>query len=227
MTATTVSDEIPIIEASRSSGVPKRTIYRWVGSGRLKARTADGVQVVSLEAVRALAAARDANGEPGSAVPRAGTSAGAGTAAPSAQDGPLAARVFAAFDAGKMPDEVVRDLELPPRVVLELWRQHAELRDVSRPGRPGVGDRVAEVERRLEELGAAFDEQTFGRMLPDEIRSIHAALNELNETVAALPIPTRGVFTCDGCGAVGWVATHARCTACGRNTTWGFHPKHS
>ncbi len=223
----TMSDEIPIPEASQTSGVPKRTIYRWVGSGRLKARTLDGIQVVSLEAVRALAAARDANGESGNAVPRAGTSAGGGTVAPSVQDGALASRVFAAFDSGKMPAEVVREMELPPRVVLDLWKQHAELRDVSRPGRPSVGDRVAELERRLDELWQAFDEQTFGRMIAEEVRSLRAGLDAVRQETSTMPAPPRGAFTCDGCGAVGWVATHVRCTACGRNTTWGFHPKSS
>ncbi len=224
MSAPTVSDEIPIPEASQSSGVPKRTIYRWVGSGRLKARTADGVQVVSLEAVRALATARSATDETGSAVPRAGTSVGAGTAAPSAQDGPLAARVFATFDGGKMPDEVVRDLELPPRVVLDLWKQHAELRDVSRPGKPSVSDRLAELERRLGELEQVFDEQTFGRMLADEVRSLRAGLEELRAVLAELAAPTRSGFTCS-CGSTGWVAGHVRCTVCGRDSTWGFHPE--
>lgn len=225
MNAPITPEEVAIPEASQSSGVPKRTIYRWIGSGKLKARSSEGVQVVSIEAVRALAAARVATDDPRSAVPRPGTSVGTGTAAPSAHDGALAARVFAAFEGGKMPDEVVRDLELPPRLVLELWKQHAELRDVSRPGRPSVGDRVAKLEQDLSDLLRAFDEQTFGRMLADEVRSLRSGLDALKEAMASLPLAPRHEFTCPSCSATDWLATHVRCTACGRDTTLGFHPQ--
>jgi len=228
VTTPSEADERQIHEASRETGVPKRTIYRWVESGRLKSRTVDGQQVVSLEAVRALAAARDAGADFGGAVPRAGNGAGNGTgtalATPSANDGALAARVFTAFDSGKMPAEVVREMELPPRVVLDLWKQHGDLREVSQPGRPTVADRVGALEGSLNGLAMRFDEATFAGMIGDEVRSLRAGFEEVRQVLATLPVPLRGSFKCTSCGSAGWVASQVRCTACGRDSTWGFHP---
>jgi len=62
------NDLRPIPEVVDITGVPRRTVYRWVQSGKLTARTQDGQQVVSVAAARALAAARDATDGLGSAV---------------------------------------------------------------------------------------------------------------------------------------------------------------
>ncbi len=85
---------------------------------------------------------------------------------------------------------------------------------------------VFALERRLGALEVAFDEQTFGRTLAHEVRSLRAGLDEARITIAALPIPPRAEFTCS-CGNSGWIAAHVRCTVCGRDSTWGFHPKSS
>jgi hypothetical protein len=43
-------------------------------------------------------------------------------------EGPIAAAAFELFDQGKNPADVVKELQLPPRTVLELWRQWAQMR---------------------------------------------------------------------------------------------------
>jgi hypothetical protein len=226
MNTPNTSDEVPVPDASPATAVPKRTIYRWIGSGKLKARTVDGIQVVSLEAVRALAAARDATGERGSAAPRAGTSAGTGTPALlPAQDGALAARVFADLDEGKTPVEIVRERELPPRVVLELSKQHDELRSMRRPARASIADEIADLKEAFAALQSEVEVATQGGTLWSQFKGLAQRVDEIEALTRALPVPPRGAFTCQGCGATGWIAAHVRCTECGRDSTFGFHPQ--
>jgi excisionase family DNA binding protein len=211
------ADEIPIAEAAQRSGVPKRTIYRWLQSRRLRSRTVGGDQLVPLADVVALAASRNA----GSAGPRAGVNAGNGTTngtrmAPVAQvsagspDGALAAEVFAAFEEGKQPVQVVQELELPPQLVHQLWRQFEDLRNVGRATGPTLAERVEVVEA------------TLGTQLT-EVAAVRSRVEQVAAHLAELPLPPRSRFTCE-CGAHGLVATRVQCSSCGREDRWGFFP---
>lgn len=159
-------DLVPIPTAAKEAPAPLRTIYRWAQAGRLKSRTVDGQQVVSLAAVRALAAARGAVGEPGIAVPGAGMHAStdnlalpAATTNPASQqaDGALAAQVFAAFDAGQAPNDVVRDVQLAPKLVLELWRSYCELQQASGPRGPSLAEQIGALEQRIATLASQLE----------------------------------------------------------------------
>jgi hypothetical protein len=228
VTTTTVVDDVPVPEASQATGVPKRTIYRWIGSGRLRSRTVDGVQVVSVEAVRALAAARGAAEEPGTAVPRAGTKAGTGTAmahgaAPTSSDGTVAARVFQAFESGKTPTAVVREMEFAPRLVLDLWKQHEELQNAGEPGRPPVTEQLVVLRQQVEATAAELFQATEGGTLAPQLAQLRRDLESLAHYLHDLPVPPRHRFEC-ACGAHGCVETFVRCSSCGAQTMWGFQP---
>lgn len=214
-------DFAPIPQASQETGVPKRTVYRWIDSKKLKPRTVDGKTVVSISAVRALAATRDAADQPGIAGVPAGTRANGTTSAlqagsPLALDGDLAATLFEAFERGETPTAIVQRLRLPPPLVLAAHGQYSQLRTSTAPTAQQA--RLDQFELDRQAMAADIDGlvSAIGRMDRD--------LSALVSRFDALPVPRRDTFTCPSCGSVGCVATPVKCTACNKPTDWGFAP---
>jgi hypothetical protein len=215
----------PLAEVSSAEGVPERTLYNWVKARRLAARKVDGVTLVDPAAVRALVAARAAAKAPAGAGNAAGggNSMATGTPRGAENDGALAARLFTAFDKGSAPAELVQSEALPPATVLTYWRQWKELREAGGGDRPTLAQRVEALEQRLQGQVQALEDATWGGVITGEVSSLKRTVADVVEHLRAMPLPRREAFTCP-CGASGSIATHIRCTNCGRDRTWGFFP---
>ena len=51
-------------------------------------------------------------------------------------------------------------------------------------------------------------------------------IGKVENRVSANPLSrARYEFICEGCGSKGWIATHIKCTECGRETWWGWWPE--
>jgi len=240
-----------VAEAAAGSTVPERTLFRWAKAKAVPSRTEGGVTLVDVAAVRAKAAARAAAGAK-SVVPlsaTAGSTAGGGsgngsggTPAPGGPtrlgptpepDGELAARVFAEFDEGATPAEVVVELRLPAPVVLGLWNDHQRLSSLggARTGQITIPERVEAIEKQLAHVWGHFNEDggsmpatipTRMSYLEGEVVDLANRVFNLKKALAELPVPTRAAFACT-CGATGLVEVPVRCAACGREVLWGFH----
>jgi hypothetical protein len=213
-------DFAPIPQASQETGVPKRTIYRWIDSKKLKTRTVEGKTWVAVSAVRALAATRDAADQPGIAGAPAGIRANGTTSAlqpgsPPSLDGDLAAILFGAFEQGETPIAIVQRLRLPPPMVLAAHAQYSQLRTSTAPTAQQARVEQLELDRQamVAELNGLMS--AIGRMSSD--------LSALASRVEALPVPGRDKFTC-ACGSAGWVVAPVKCGVCGKQVDWGFQP---
>jgi hypothetical protein len=142
---------VPIGDAAAATGVPRRTIYRWRTNGSVPSREAGGQLLVSLAAVKELAAAR----RKPTAAPVAGPVAIPGTfvdgyrADDPRSDGKLAAEMFRHFNSGKTPIEVVEMLAQPPRVVSAM---HLEWVALQVPTEPNYDRRLLAIETDLAQL---------------------------------------------------------------------------
>jgi hypothetical protein len=168
------SDDIPVNDAKRVVGVSRRTVFRLVEAGHLSTRKgADGRTYVSASELRA--AARD----PGQGRANGTVAQARGTSSPppSARDGQTDAAVFKAFDAGRTPVEVVQDLELPSSQVAALWKRWREMRDAA--NQPSVSDRLATLERRLDESHQEVQD-TSGAMIEaqERLMRLESAIGE-------------------------------------------------
>jgi hypothetical protein len=178
-------------EASRMTGLPVRTVYRWVKSGSLLSREDGKSKSVPLREVQRLASQR---GHVPSAdtVPRAvPASAGAahviaGVTVPSAQiDGETAARLFARFEAGSTPADVVREERLAPALVGTAYQQHRQLNDLAgAKGEPRLHDLVKGIAKGVTDLRAqqtAIDTQLAREFIgqANERAEQRAALNDI------------------------------------------------
>ena len=210
-----------IPEAAAEAGLPERTLYNWQKSKRLETKTIDGAVLVNPEAVRALAAARAAGGASNLAGNPAGMGVGGSNGAREG-DGEVAARVFEAFDAGESPSDLVRRLKMNPGTVALLFKQYEDLRGLGSK-KNSMTDRLAALDKRIDLLTLELQANTADGGLPSTVAKLQADLAAIVEVLKGLPIPARGAFKC-GCGSSGWVAAHVRCTACGKNSVWGFHP---
>jgi len=239
MTDPTEDPKLPVAAAAREVGLPERSLFRAVEKGRIPSTKRDGVTVVSLAEVRAWAAAREAAREalpsppvtpaaavqalpnaaamPGSLPSAHGSVAGVsgrGSPAPTL-DGDLASTLFAAFEGGETPVDLVQRLRLSPQLVLAAHGQFTQLKTAGTPSLAQA--RLDQVQTTLEVLMAEVNSlmTTVGQLTYDH--------STLAAKLAATPVPPRGEFRC-GCGVNGWVASHVRCTACGKDAVWGFHP---
>ena len=227
-------DLMPIAAAAKAANVPERSLFRAVEKGRIPTTKRDGVTLVALPDVltwaERRAAAKLAVVSAGAA-PAAAT-AGSLPAAPAMAavvgsrygrdplppaDGALAAEVFDAFEAGKAPTDVVREMELPPKLVLDLYRQHKELLSAVGPKGPTLVDQL----QAFSEHVAQFE--SFASRVDLELVSMRAALEQVFARLKGLPIPSREQFTCE-CGARDYHQVKVLCSCCGRESWWGFSP---
>ncbi len=218
--------EVPVGQASAKAGVSQRTLYNWIKTKKLAARTENGTTIVDVDAVRALVSRRTGATANTSAI--AGSSAGNGTGmangTPSpAGDGDLTAQTFAAFKQNVALEDVIERLKIPAATALALYRQFEEVRAVGARTGPTIADRVAAAEATLTQLATSLDMATEGATLSSQLRTIAADVAELREYIRGLVGPHRSGFSCT-CGAKGYAAVEVACTCCGRTQKWGFHP---
>lgn len=207
---------VPVSDAALAAGVPERTAYNWQKAGKLPSRRVGGVQVVHLGTVRRLARERAGDTQQPPAMPA--------PAAPPARpgggreqlDGEQAAILFAEFEGGATPLDLVRVHRLSPALVRAAWREFTTLRDAARDVRV---DRLAAVEETVHRLGQAV----FNDALPDRVADLSRMLGELRQALVGLPVPSRDKFGCE-CGTEGSPEVRVRCAACGRERLWGFRP---
>lgn len=212
----------PVPEAAKAADVPERTLYRWIRQKRLTTRQEGGVTLAEVGAASALATQRAASKGPATAGSSAGDGSGGGSGGTGARDpGELAAEVFAQFEAGISPIDVVQEMQLPPDRVAGLHRSWVSMKEAQRSG-PTTAERLAAVERELKALREELDQRTRHGSLGGEVDGLQIQIAALIEHVKALPVPPREKFQCD-CGATGWIAVPLVCTACGRQHEWGFH----
>src|SRR6266849_10882598 len=118
----------PVPAAAALANVPVRSAYNWARSKRVRTRTENGVVLVSVDDLRAVAATR-ARPNDGA---RAGNSAGNGAeiASLAQVDGDLYAHLFELLEAGLSPTEIVKHERLPPPVVRNVHREFKALREL-------------------------------------------------------------------------------------------------
>jgi len=210
----------PVPAAATLVGVPTRSAYNWVRSKRVRSRTENGVVLVSVDDLRAVAATR-ARPNDGA---RAGNSAGTGAEAGSlAQvDGDLCARVFESLESGLRPTEIVKRERLAPPLVRTIYRDFKALRDLDKESK-------APLETSVQELRAEFE--AFRRDVAMELSRLDDGLRRNSERIEFaigwlqdLPVPRRGEFQCRHCKGSGYLEVYVRCVGCGQNSTWGFQP---
>jgi hypothetical protein len=157
--------------AAKAAGVPLRSIYRWIKSGKVRCLKENGTKYVDAAAVRRQAATR-ATLPAGAALPDiagkvvgngalADKAAQNGTALATETDGRIAARVFERFDAGASPIDVVRELELPPERVRALHREWTAMKSATpdKAGAKTIEAEVADLRRGLNYLATEVREQ--------------------------------------------------------------------
>jgi hypothetical protein len=210
----------PVPDAGLEAGVPERTLYRWIRQKRLATRQEGGITLVEVEALKTLAAQRDATKGPATA----GSGAMNGSGSAGLRDpGEVAAEVFARFEDGTSPIDVVQEMTLPPERVAALHRSWLGLKDAQRTG-PSTAERLAKVEEDLKALRDLIDVGTSHGFIASEVEGLQLQVAQIEQRLAALPVPSRDAFSCGYCGAKGWVAAHVRCTVCGSDSRIGFHP---
>src|SRR5712692_4497185 len=209
---------LPVPEAAALVGVPTRSVYNWARSKRVRSRTENGVVLVSLDDLRALAATR---ARPNGGA-RAGSSAsnGAETANLAQADGDLAARVFELLEAGLGPTEIVKRERLAPPLVRTIYRDFKALRDLDRESKTPLETSVQELRAEFE----AFRREVAMELsrLDDGLRRNSARIEMAIGWLEQLPVPARGQFQCWHCKATDYPRVHVRCGGCSQDATWGF-----
>jgi hypothetical protein len=209
--------------AAQQFGLPTRTIYRHISSGLLPAKHEGKTKLVELEAVRRLAEARQVPPPPASALPTRPQGGAVAHVAATLGDGDLAARLFAAFDQGQKPGDLVQTERISPAVALQAWREYEALRDAGGGGQPPLAERVEALEGTIEKLRNRLREMT--EFLNDFDVMTNARLKALDESVAARIGPAkRSDFRCQGCGSAGFYDAPLRCGCCGTEQRWGYPP---
>ena len=191
-------------EAAAATGLPPRTVYNWVKTGTLRAKTEGKTKLVDLHEVQRLAAERGPSvvpfPRPAPALPRglpAGAPAGVQV------DGELASRLFARFDEGVTPGEIVRDEQLPPALVGNVFHQHRQLQDLAgakgerlpdivKANAKAVSELRAQLARIDHDLGQEFSGQAKERAqqaqrldeLTGELRSQRQVIDNMARLVA-------------------------------------------
>lgn len=146
-------------EAARTSGLPSRTLYRWLRSGTLRSKAEGKTMLVDMAEVQRLGAQRGTAPLSRGAVPASagGLSAQqAGGMQAGQLDGRLASRLFARFENGSTPEDVVREEQLSPNVVLQAHHDWAHLRNL--PGGRGEPRLPDVLKTLLKEIGTLRSE---------------------------------------------------------------------
>lgn len=221
-------------DAAEAHGVPLRTAYNWVKSGRVESKTSGGITMVPASQFQVLAAQRGS--APASAPNRAGAGTGAGNPANAGKggarpagpalgpplEGALAAQLFAAFEQGETPSSLVQRLQIAPQAALAAWRQWEELQTAAGT-RPGLDARLTELEETQVAVSAQLTEFTNSGRLGGEVYLLRRQLGELRQLVQALQVTRPEHFYCS-CGRRGTLAFHVRCGACGVDSLVGQRP---
>ncbi len=160
VTAVDPVDLVPVADAAHASGVPRSTIFRWITTRRVRARTADGVQVVSigevLDAKSLLAAARGKSGSPAAGL---GTSLGSG-ADPGSRPGRSAptltpedyGALFELFEENVPSIKIVADFGFTPDEVAFAREKYAKAKEADSTRPTEIDQTIADLTARVEVL---------------------------------------------------------------------------
>ena len=189
------SEFLPVTEAAETTGIPPRTIYRWIKARAVPSRREGDAVLVDVTAVRRCAARRGGN-----APAPAGAPADNGKVAPVAGD--LAGHVFGLFDEGISAVEVVRRERVAPSVVAALFREYSSLKETVPNGRPSLANRLDGLESKWKER---FENLcTFASDLEQRVNGLREKMaRHLRDNI------------CPSCHAIGALATPAICRNCG------------
>ncbi|SRR5216684_2334298 len=233
---------VTVAEAAALRKTPKTTIYRWIASKAVASQRNGQMMLVSLADVSRAAAARRAGGFP--EIPEKVTEkvidnekVGTGTeqqpaepaaikGAPGAKalDGETAAILLKRFEAGATPVQVAIENRITLDRVMALHAEWKRAREETEPPANPLAERVS----RLEALFRTIEDEKIDPMMAvlDRLERGQFALAEKVARLDAVPGPThRDDFKCGHCGAVGFYGVPVRCTYCGREQVWGFHPQ--
>ena len=160
----------------------------------------------------------EADGEAG----EARASADSGSLKPAESDGEVASKVFALLNADEALTEVVVKLAVEPQRVAALheeWLRMKE-RDVSGPSVP----------RDIEEMRLALVERErahkeLAKSVCDADANLLSQVQSLRKKLDDDPLAGMGAEWVCACGARELVAVKVECTACGRESSWGWHPE--
>lgn len=181
-------------EAAAQFHVPLRTIQAKAKARALRSKG----RLVAAADVAALAEARQdaAAGAQGASAALASRQPlrelARGCARPGDQTGDQAGRIFALFDEGVAPAEVVRRERLLPQVVLALHRDYIALKELGGNGKPTTGERLDALEKagRQHEAWDLSKEADIAGQLGDVrayIAALEGELRRLAAEVATLP----------------------------------------
>jgi len=198
------SEFLPVTEAAETTGIPPRTIYRWIKARAVPSRREGDAVLVDVTAVRRCAARRNANTPMPASAP-----AGTGNGAVVPVGGDLAGHIFGLFDEGISAVEVVRRERVAPSVVAALFREYSALKETVPNGRPSLADRLDALELSCKEK---FENLcTFASDLEQQV-------NRLREEMARHLKDMK----CPACHAIGEVWFPAICRNCGAE--WEYRP---
>ena len=160
----------------------------------------------------------EVDGETGEAT----TSADSGSVKPIDSDGQVASKVFELLNAREALTEVVVKLAVEPQRVAALheeWLRMKE-RDVSGPSVP----------RDIEEMRLALVERErahkeLAKSVCDADANLLSQVQSLRKKLDDDPLAGMGAEWVCACGARELVAVKVECTACGRESSWGWHPE--
>ncbi len=145
--------------------------------------------------------------------------------------GTEAALVFELLEKGTGLADVVIETKIDPERVKMIYEAWVEMKEVDLNS-PSVPKKLKQIEEKLENVtGLIVKELTRHGYegLPDE----YDLRQFLNSAPELLKLKDLRCFTdsmyeryeCAQCGSKYYYAIHVQCTKCGRDSTWGYHPK--
>jgi hypothetical protein len=213
--------------AAKKAECSKAQVRRLVARGTLDcARDEKGRHVFEPRDLEALRRATPSEATPETApeaapaLPSAEAIALASRTVPSG--GEVAALVFAALDAGSTLTGIVAEHALEPSAVARLHREWRDLKEADLSA-PSIPTAVADLQEQVEELEAALGELQAD--LTARLDQLGASLAGWTRHVGDNPLAgLRSRWACS-CGSEGFVAARIKCTTCGGETDFGWHPE--
>jgi hypothetical protein len=135
---------------------------------------------------------------------------------------------------GRKRKELI-EFGFPKRVVTRVYRKLKDEKTTSHPGsqkgkvelnsHPQPAATPLDMAPVLPKLGALDSKVQQLESRVEALEAMKAELEDVETRINGTPaLGLRQRFECD-CGASGYVAVRIKCTKCGRETWWGWHPE--
>lgn len=145
--------------------------------------------------------------------------------------GELMSKIFAAFEKQLPLAQIVIKYKVKPKIVRALHKDWISLKEVDLNS-PSVPKRLKQIEEKLANIidVIAAELKRRGHENPPDAEALRTLLSSAWELIALTNLRcfTDSMyyeFKCNGCGSMYYYAINAKCTKCGRETWWGYHPK--